>query len=243
MDEPSTRDEAPKEPFYEHCGPSYPCPSCERGFLELVEGTLHFGETADSRDLWEHVGREIGEGDWRFACLFKCKHPDCQETVACTGMMAWATHPPLRGTPMSSWQPGHGQMPTIAESEQRMRDRLVREFRPTHFLPPFVARNEALFAAGTDAEAEAVLKGRMSERSADEAVGVYRQVLGYRDDWIPSSVLGQLGLSSKTVHAWTPSARKGTDYKPADSGALQYQRDWLLVRIRDHWTPQAKKSA
>ena len=87
------------EPFYEHRAPLYPCPACSAGVLLPKQGTLHFGQCAESRALYEAVGPEIGEGRWRFACLFECCATGCRETVACIGDMSWARDPRLPQEP------------------------------------------------------------------------------------------------------------------------------------------------
>jgi hypothetical protein len=49
------------EPFYEHRAPLCPSPPFSAGVLLPKPGTLHFGQCAESRALYEAVGPEIGE--------------------------------------------------------------------------------------------------------------------------------------------------------------------------------------
>lgn len=130
------------EPFYEHRVPPYPCPACAAGVLLLKRDTLHFGQWAESRALYDAVGPEIGEGWWRFACLFECCDADCRETVSCVGDMSWARDPRLPQEPgePAIWRPGSGPFPDIGEQLRRQQAELVHEYQPLHFQPPLDLR-------------------------------------------------------------------------------------------------------
>ena len=130
------------EPFYGHRAPPYRCPACDGGVLLLMRDTLHFGQTAESRALDEAVGPEIGAGQWRFSCLFKCCDADCAEVVACVGTMSWARDPrlPENGTGPVAWVPGMGPIPDLDEQQRRAQAELAHRFQPTVFLPPVDGR-------------------------------------------------------------------------------------------------------
>jgi hypothetical protein len=132
------------EPFYDHRVPPYRCPACEDGVLLLRRDTLHLGETAESRAQEEAVGPEIGEGVWRFSCLFQCCDADCQEAVACVGRMWWSRDPRLSpNEEQIAWQPGMGQPMSSEDAMHRMQAELVHRYSPEHFLPPLRERSRA----------------------------------------------------------------------------------------------------
>jgi len=106
--------------------------------LWLKRDTLHIAEGAESRAICEAVGPEIGEGRWRFACLFECCDAGCRETVACIGEMSWTRDPrlPREPNPRLVWEPGSGPVPDLVEQRRREQAQLVHEYRPRVFLPP-----------------------------------------------------------------------------------------------------------
>ncbi len=66
--------------------PQWPCPSCEHGHLNLINGTLKFEETYNSSVAQSHPG---WEPDWLeevFVCLLKCQNKTCEEIVASLGI-------------------------------------------------------------------------------------------------------------------------------------------------------------
>ncbi len=132
------------EPFYGHRVPPYRCPACDGGVLLLIRDTLHFGQTAESRALNEAVGPEIGVGQWRFSCLFKCCDSGCAEVVACFGTMSWARDPrlPRDDAAPVAWMPGMGPAPDIHEQQRRAQAELAHRFQPLVFLPPVEGRVE-----------------------------------------------------------------------------------------------------
>jgi len=110
--------------------------------LLLKRETLHIGETAESRALAEAVGPEIGEGQWRFTCMFECSDTACRETVACIGEMSWTRDPrlPVDSGEPQIWKPGSGPIPDIGGLLLRQQAELVHEYQPRHFLPALPAR-------------------------------------------------------------------------------------------------------
>lgn len=74
-----------KLPFDE-CGVTkYQCPTCEKGALQVKNGSFNFHETRDS-------DREHKNDDWEpewinyvYSCLFECTSSDCKDIVASTG--------------------------------------------------------------------------------------------------------------------------------------------------------------
>lgn len=130
------------EPFYGHRAPPYRCPACDGGVLLLMRDTLHFGQTAESRALDEAVGPEIGAGQWRFSCLFKCCDADCAEVVACVGTMSWARDPrvPRDEAGSIAWTLGAGPVPDLDEQKRRAQAELAHRFQPIAFLPAVEGR-------------------------------------------------------------------------------------------------------
>lgn len=72
-----------KAEFTAHWLPRWPCPSCISGRLELVPGTLHEGQTAESKRGFDHPAWEPEFIDGRFSCLFEC--PECRNAVSAAG--------------------------------------------------------------------------------------------------------------------------------------------------------------
>ena len=129
-------------PFYGHRVPPYRCPACDGGVLLLIRDTLHFGQTAESRALDEAVGPEIGAGQWRFSCLFKCCDAGCAEVVACVGTMSWARDPrlPRDDAGPAAWMLGAGPVPDLDEQKRRAQAELAHRFQPITFLPAVEGR-------------------------------------------------------------------------------------------------------
>jgi hypothetical protein len=59
------------------------CPSCAGGRLSIADGTLHDGQTRQSRVDQQHLASDPEWIDGRFACLFKCPH--CNADIAVAG--------------------------------------------------------------------------------------------------------------------------------------------------------------
>lgn len=200
-DSPGPSEGAQHEPFYDHRVPPYPCPACAAGVLDLKRDTLHFGRWAESRALYEAVGPEIGEGWWRFVCLFECCEANCRETVACVGDMSWARDPRLPREPSEPaiWQPGSGPFPDIGEQLRRQQAELVHEYQPRHFLPAVPTR------AGGAAEGEVTVADDFTwmvvrgKRFRFETPTQARVIGVLYETWVESGRRDGSGLSEKTI--------------------------------------------
>ena len=188
------------EPFYEHRAPLYPCPACAAGVLLPKPGTLHFGQWAESRALYEAVGPEIGEGRWRFACLFECCDTGCRETVACVGDMSWARDPRLPEDPdePAVWQPGSGPFPDIGEQLRRQQAELVHEYQPLHFVPSIHLRTGRTCdsVAVADDFTWMVVRGKRYSFKTGTQANVIRVLYETR---LASGGQDGFGLSEKTI--------------------------------------------
>ena len=200
-DTPGPADGAQHEPFYDHRVPPYACPACATGVLLLKPDTLHIGEAAESRALADAVGPEIGVGQWRFVCLFECCDAGCQETVACIGEMSWTRDPrlPREPDPVTSWEPGSGPFPDVAEQRRREQAELVHEYQPRQFLPPVPAEPRRVpegDVAVADDFTWMVVRGKRYHFKSGMQASILRVLY---EAWVESGRKDGSGLSEKAI--------------------------------------------
>lgn len=97
--------------------PPWPCPSCSRGVLNIVEGTFQEKERAHSVkakecDAWDPEWIEA-----LYSCLLRCSNSACGEFVAShgTGSLEWAQENDDLGEPQQVY---------------------ITHFKPRYFYPP-----------------------------------------------------------------------------------------------------------
>ncbi len=191
----------PHEPFYGHRVPPYRCPACDGGVLLLIRDTLHFGQTAASRALDEAVGPEIGAGEWRFSCLFKCCDADFAEVVACVGTMSWARDPrlPRDDAGTAEWTVGAGPVPDLDEQQRSAQAEFAHRFQPLVFQPPVERRGDEAIARKvrvapdfTWMDVDGVHYSFKLGRQADSIRVLYQA-------WIDSGRRDGIGMSEKLI--------------------------------------------
>ncbi len=65
--------------------PAFPCPSCSKGHLRLVDDSLIYSQTATSRRNQAHEESGPEDLEYTFSAALKCDERGCQETVRVTG--------------------------------------------------------------------------------------------------------------------------------------------------------------
>lgn len=105
-----------KRAFTTDIVPSWPCPACGKGILQLKKESFLHGERVHTRDH----SHEFFEPEWIeyvYACLFECSNNHCKEVVSSTG------------TGKVDWEVSYDEN---GEPEQTYKD----YFRPKYFDPP-----------------------------------------------------------------------------------------------------------
>lgn len=108
-----------------------------------------------------------------------------------------------------------------------------------------IAMGKGLVASGSTKhtmlrldELEDRVRSRVSDDLAERIIGVLRAVHAVQDRWIPSSRLGELGISKQTVFAATPDG-EGKAWKRGTRAAREYSVEWLLEYIAARWKPRS----
>lgn len=74
-----------REPLAKNYTPSWHCPSCSGGYLNIVPDSLQYIETHESKKAHDHPA---WDPDWivfRFSALLKCQNNNCEEAVSVAG--------------------------------------------------------------------------------------------------------------------------------------------------------------
>lgn len=72
-------------PFTKESVPKWPCPFCNRGYLEIYSNSLNFSETQASIQLHSHEGWDPDWIEYKYIALFLCNSKSCQEIVSSCG--------------------------------------------------------------------------------------------------------------------------------------------------------------
>lgn len=97
--------------------PDWPCPTCGKGILALIEGTFEKHELKLSRDAHKEDDWDPEWIEYVYSCHLKCTNPRCREVVI------------SGGTGGVDWEP----------SEINYNLEYFDYFRPSYFLPPLRA--------------------------------------------------------------------------------------------------------
>lgn len=65
--------------------PAFPCPSCSKGRLSAVDGSLTYSQTAKSRRIQAHEESGPEDLEYTFSATLKCNDRGCQDTVRVAG--------------------------------------------------------------------------------------------------------------------------------------------------------------
>ena len=75
-----------KLPFSASGTTKYTCPTCSKGYLKVIPGTLHRQESKHSLSGHSHDAWEPEWIEYVYSCLFECSNTVCKETIASAGI-------------------------------------------------------------------------------------------------------------------------------------------------------------
>jgi hypothetical protein len=75
-----------KRKFSKEFHPAWPCPTCNKGRLEMVKNKFNFQETSTSKDSRGHEEWDPEWIDYVFSGVLECVNPDCKDFIAFGGI-------------------------------------------------------------------------------------------------------------------------------------------------------------
>lgn len=105
-----------KRPFTLDTVPSWTCPACGKGVLQIKKDSFVQGERAHTRDH-SHDAFEPEWIEYVYACIFECSNDHCKEVVSSSGI-------------------GGVDWDVIYDENEELSQFYQDYFRPKHFEPP-----------------------------------------------------------------------------------------------------------